>query len=99
MEIFCITEWDSRSNMTGSEYYKTIEGIVGYLLSKNPVGNMFAVTDREMAGEYDITADNLLRVIEESRKNNMVASVTIVQDFLVQRVESRYTISKIKVNE
>lgn len=99
MKIYCITEWDSNMNMSGSEYFKTIEGIASYLLDKKPIDNMFTVSDREIAGKYDITADNFLHIIEESQKNNMAASITIRQDFFIQVVEIRYTISTINVHE
>ena len=99
MKIYCITEWDSASNMIGSDYFKTMDGIAAYLLDKKPADNMFTVTDRETAGEYDITADNLLHIFEESQKNNMAASITIKQDFFIQIIETRYTISDINVHE
>lgn len=99
MKIYCITEWDSASNMIGSEFFKNIDGIAVYLLDKKPADNMFTVTDRDNAGEYDITADNLLHILEESQKNNMAASIIIKQDFFIQMIETRYTISTINVHE
>lgn len=97
--IYCITEWDSNMNQTRSELFMSINGIANWLTKQNPINNQFNVKDREAAGDYDITAENLAHVLEISKKNNMAASFTIKQDFFIQTIETRFTLSTVNVND
>ena len=97
--IYCITEWDSNMNQTRSEFFMSINGVANWLTKQNPIGNQFNVTDRETAGDYDITAENLAHVLEISKQNNMAASFTIKRDFFFQTVETRFTLLTMNVNE
>ena len=97
--IYCITEWDSNMNQTRSELFMSINGVANWLPKQNPIGNHFNVTDRETAGDYDITAENLAHVLEISKQNNMAASFTIKQDFIIQTIETRFTLSTVNVND
>ena len=97
--IYCITEWDSNMNQTRSELFMSINGVANWLTKQNPIENQFNVTDRETAGDYDITAENLAHVLEISKQNNMAASFTIKQDFIIQTIETRFTLSTVNVND
>ena len=97
--IYCITEWDSNMNQTRSELFMSINGVANWLTKQTPIGNQFNVTDRETAGDYDITAENLAHVLEISKQNNMAASFTIKQDFIIQTIETRFTLSTVNVND
>ena len=57
------------------------------------------MTDRETAGDYDITAENLMKVLAAAKQNNMAASFTIKQDFIIQTIETRFTLSTVNVND
>ena len=97
--IYCITEWDSNMNQTHSELFMSINGVVNWLTKQNPINNQFNVKDCETAGDYDITAENLAHVLEISKQNNMTASFTIKQDFIIQTIETRFTLSTVNVND
>lgn len=97
--IYCITEWDSNMNQTNSELFMSISGVANWLTKRNPINNQFNVTDRETAGDYDITAENLANVLEASKQNGMAASFTIKQDFFIQTIETRFTLSTVNVND
>ena len=97
--IYCITEWDSNMNQTRSELFMSINGVANWLTKQNPIGNQFNVKDCETAGDYDITAENLARVLEISKQNNMTASFTIKKNFFIQTIETRFTLSTINVND
>lgn len=97
--IYCITEWDSNMNQTRSELFMSINGVANWLTKQNPIGNQFNVTDRETAGDYDITAENLAHVLEISKQNNMAASFTIKQDFIIQTIETHFTLSTVTAND
>lgn len=97
--IYCITEWDSNMNKTRSELFMSINGVANWLTKQNPINNQFNVTDRETAGDYDITVENLMYVLAYSKANNMAASFTIKRDFFFQTVETRFTLLTMNVNE
>ena len=97
--IYCITEWDSNMKQANSELFMSIEGIANWLTKKNPVNNQFHVSDRETEGDYDINAENLMKVLAASKANGMAASFTIKQDFFIQTIETRYTLSTVNVND
>lgn len=97
--IYCITEWDSNMNQTRSEFCMSINGVANWLTKQNPIGNQFNVTDRETAGDYDITAENLMKVLAAAKQNNMAASFTIKKDFIIQTIETRLTLSTVNVND
>ena len=97
--IYCITEWDNDMKQTKSELFMSIDGLANWLINKNPVDNSFNVKDGDSAGNYDITAENLAHVLEISEQNCMSASFTIKQDFFIQIIETRFTLSTINVND
>ena len=66
--IYCITEWDSNMNQTRSELFMSINGVANWLTKQDPIGNQFNVTDRETAGDYDITAENLTKVLAAAKR-------------------------------
>ena len=82
-----------------SELFMSIEGVANWLTKKNPINNQFNVTDRETEGDYDINAENLVKVLAASKANGMAASFTIKQDFFIQTIETRYTLSTVNVND
>jgi hypothetical protein len=86
-------------NQTRNELFMSINGVANWLINQNPINNQFNVTDRETAGDYDITAENLARVLEISKQNNMTASFTIKKNFFIQTIETRFTLSTINVND
>lgn len=97
--IYCITEWDSNMHQTNSELFMTIEGVANWLIKKDTINNQFNVTDQGIAGDYDITAENLGKVLAASKANGVAASFTIKQDFFIQTIETRFTLSTINVND
>ena len=96
--IYSITEWNNM-NQGNSELFMSIEGVANWLTKKNPINNQFSVTDRETEGDYDINAENLVKVLAASKANGMAASFTIKQDFFIQTIETRYTLSTVNVND
>ena len=97
--IYCITEWNSNMEQTRSELFMNIIGIANWLTNKNPINNQFNVKDRDTAGDYEITAENLTKVLAAAKANNMGASFTIKQDFFIQTIETRFTLSTVNVND
>ena len=97
--IYSITEWDSDMKQTRSELFMSIKGVANWLTKQNPINNQFNVKDREIAGDYDITAENLTKVLAAANANNMAASFTIKQDFFIQTIETRFTLSTVNVND
>ena len=96
--IYSITEWNNM-NQGNSELFMSIEGVANWLTKKNPINNQFNVTDRETEGDYDINAENLVKVLAASKANGMAASFTIKQDFFIQTIETRFTLSTVNVND
>lgn len=97
--IYSLTEWNDKMQQVGCEYFMSMNGVAKYLTANNPIDNKFSVMDREMAGDYDITAENLENVLEVSLQNNMGASFTIKQDFIFNVIDTRFTLSTINVND
>lgn len=83
----------------GCEMFMTLEGVAKWLTEKQPIDNKMSVTDSELSGDYDITADNLGKLVTECKKQNMAASFTISRDFFVQDITSKFTLSTIDVHE
>ena len=96
--IYSITEWNNM-NQGNSELFMSIEGVANWLTKKNPVNNQFHVSDRETEGDYDINAENLMKVLAASNVNGMAAAFTIKQDFFIQVIETHYTLSTLNVND
>ena len=86
-------------NKTRSELFMSINGVANWLPKQNPINHQFNVTDRATAGDYDITAENLTKVLVYAKANNMAASFTIKRDFFFQTVETRFTLLTMNVNE
>ena len=87
------------NNQTRSELFMSINGVANWLTKHNPINNQFNVKDCETAGDYDITAENLMKVLAAAKQNNMAASFTIKQDLFIQTIETRFTLSTINVND
>lgn len=86
-------------NQTRSELFMSINGVANWLTKQNHINNQFNVKDRETAGDYDITAENLTNVLAAAKANNMGASFTIKQDLFIQTIETRFTLSTVNVND
>ncbi len=97
--IYSITEWDSNMNQVRSELFMSINGVANWLTKQSPIDKQFIVRDRETSGVYDITADNLAKVLSAAKANNMGASFTIKQDFFIQTIETRFTLTTVNVND
>lgn len=96
--IYCLTEWDGGMKKDNSELFMSLDGVVNWLINKQPIDNQIQVRDREIAGYYDINKDNIEKVLAASQKNGMAASFTIKRDFIIKTIETRFTLSKILVN-
>jgi len=101
MEIFSVKEFS-----TGTcEYFANIPAIVEYLKAKKPIGNKYTVRDSDNAGEYDITADNLTRLIYGANaaaatgQSNYPAVIFIDMDFFIQTITEEYIIATVPVRE
>ena len=86
-------------NQTRSELFMSIKGVANWLTKQNPINNQFNVTDRETAGDYDITAENLTKVLVAAEANNMGAGFNIKQDFIFQTFDIHFTLSTVNVND
>ena len=97
--IYCITEWNSNMEQTNSKMFMTLEGVAKWLIKKNPIDNQLNVRDRDIAGIYDITADNLRTILTASQEQGWAACFSIEQDFVLQIIETRFTLSTIDVED
>lgn len=97
--IYSLTEWSSNMSQVSSKLFMTLNGAANWLAKQNPIDNQFNVTDSGIEGDYDINTDNLTHVLEASKANGCAASFTIKQDFVIQIIETRYTLSTIDVND
>jgi len=84
--------------MGETEMFENLTGVANWLNAKNPKGGVFYTYNGERR-DYEITEANLQKVINESEKMGLAASISIIQDFFVQDIESQYILSKIKVNK
>lgn len=84
--------------MGETEMFASLAGVANWLNAKNPKGGVFYTYNGERC-DYGITEANLQKVINESEKMGLAASISISQDFFIQDIESQYILSKIKVNE
>lgn len=91
--IFCIT------SETESKMFMTLEGMAKWLNAKKPIDGQFSTIITEKAF-YDITADNLAKVMEDSMEQvGLCADIRIRQDFFIQTIETRYVLSTVEVND
>lgn len=98
--IYCITEWNSDMEQTNSKMFMTLKGVAKWLTTaKTPIDNQLNVYDREIAGAYDITADNLRTILTASQKNGCAAFFSIAQDFVLKIIETRFTLSTIDMED
>ena len=97
--IYCITEWNSNMEQTNSKMFMTLEGVAKWLTQKKTIDNQINVRDREIAGAYDITADNLRTILTASQEQGLAACFSIEQDFVLQIIETRFTLSTIGVED
>ena len=98
-QIYCLTEFNEKMEQQGCEMFMTLKGVAKWLTEQKIIDNKMSVTDSELAGDYDITADNLGTLVTECKKQNMAASFTISRDFFIQVIETRYTLSTVNVND
>ena len=99
MKIYCLTEWDSHMKQANIELFMSMSGVANWLTKKNPINNQFHLCDRAIEGDYDINVENLMYVLSASERNNMGAAFTIKQDFFIQTIETRFTLSTVNVND
>lgn len=92
MEIYALTE-----NGQTSELFSQLEGVAEWIKAKKPVGGIRSY-DAETAGEYDITADNLDKLLKAAKANGCAALIRIQQDFFVTTVETRFTLTTLTVH-
>ena len=97
--IYCLQEWDKDMKLSVSELFMSIEGVANWLTKKDANNNVFHVKDRETEGYYSINAKNIKKILEASERIGMAAAFTIERDFYIQTIETKYTLSKIDVNE
>jgi hypothetical protein len=95
--IYCIK---SENN---SEMFMSLQGMAKWLTEQKPINNKF-YTLSGICGEtrnyFDITADNLAKVMEESKQQTgLCADIRIEQDFFIQTIETRYVLSTANVND
>ncbi len=84
---------------TNSKMFMTLEGVAKWLTKKNPIDNQLNVHDRDIAGIYDITADNLRTILTASQEQGWAACFSIYQNFVLQIIETRFTLSTIDVED
>lgn len=98
-KIYSLTEWDAHMNCTGQILFMSINGVTNWLKEVTDA-NQFYVTDRDIKGYYDITADNLARILKENEKSNMSASFFIQQKaFGFSAFKRHFMLCRIKVND
>lgn len=97
--IYCITEWNSNMEQTNSKMFMTLEGVAKWLTKKKPIDNQLNVRDREIAGAYDITTDNLHTILTASQEHGWASCFSIKQNFVLQIIETRFTLSTIDVED
>jgi len=99
--IFCLTKWDSDMNLMGNKLFMTIEGVTKYLTEQKPIDNKIKVTDRDIAGDYDITADNLRYIFNETKKHgsHYAPRFSFEQDFVLYTAKTEFGLSTIEVED
>lgn len=97
--IYNITEWNNNMEQTNSKLFMTLDGVAKWLAKQSPIDNQINVRDRENAGAYDITADNLRTILTASQQQGWVACFSIQQDFVLQVIETHYTLSTVSVED
>lgn len=98
-KIYCLTEYGNDSLLMGREMFMTLDGVAKWLTDKKPIGNKMTVADRELEGVYDITAENLEKLVTEFKKQNMGAAFSVDCDFFIQTITLKFTLSEIDVRE
>lgn len=95
--IFCIKNGDN------CELFMSLKGMANWLISQKPINNKF-YTLSGICGEtrnyFDITSDNLKRVMEESNDDcGLCAYIRIEQNFFIKNIVTGYILSTINVND
>lgn len=93
--IFCITEWNDKMEQTRSEHFMSLNGVANWLTKLKPISNQF----KDTTGIYDITAENLEKVLNVATALSMGALFSIKQDICGFEFETRFTLSTIEVND
>ena len=94
--IYCLTDFEQIYN---SKFFMTLEGVAKWLIERSPIDNQIKVRDPEIAGSYDITADNLRTILTAAQQNRWTASFTIQQDFVLDIIETQFFLSTIDVED
>lgn len=94
--IYCLSDFERNYN---SEFFMTLEGVAKWLIERAPIDNQIKVRDTEIAGSYDITADNLRTILTAAQRNRWTASFTIQQDFVLDIIETQFFLSTIDVED
>ena len=94
--IYCLTDFEQIYN---SKFFMTLEGVAKWLIERSPIDNQIKVRDPEIAGSYDITADNLRTILTAAQRNRWTASFTIQQDFVLDIIETQFFLSTIDVED
>lgn len=97
--IYNITELNNNMEQTNSKLFMTLEGVAKWLAKQSPIDNQMNVRDRETARTYDITADNLRTILTASQQHGWGACFSIQQDFVLQVIETHYTLSTVSVED
>lgn len=98
--ILCLTEWNANMHQTNNEMFMTFDGVANWMLkSMRPIGNKLVVADKDIAGEYDINASNLAKIMDYCERNSCAAAFDIKSDFGFQVFNYHFTLSTIKVHE
>lgn len=95
--IYCLTDFEQIYN---SKFFLTLEGVAKWLIERSPIDNQIKVREPEIAGSYDITADNLRTILTAAQRNNRwTASFAIQQDFVLDIIETLFFLSTIDVED
>lgn len=98
-KIYCISCWDGHSHIR-DEFFMSIEGMAKWIMSQKPINDQFAIITGPEPKSYEITAENLEKIMKDSEeKFGLCAEIRIRQSFVVGEVETRYILSTMNVHE
>lgn len=98
MKIFSLKDLDDSSCVL----IMTLEGVAKWLKEKKPVGDKFYVVSGKEKTFFDITAENLRKLIDDTHTQcgpNFAPSFFISQDFFVQTIDTQYVLGCVDVIE
>lgn len=99
--VFCLTKWDSDLNLMSKMFFTTLEGVTEWLTEQKPIDNKIKVTDRDIAGDYDITADNIRTIFNAAKAHgsHYAARFSFETDFLFGSIKTEIGLSTVKVED